>query len=69
MNDGEISFHQFVVSFMGVYFSGQATALAFSFASSESGGGSKRAGVELLTASRLQQGESSRQLLLLAQRA
>ncbi|KAL4995083.1 P-loop containing nucleoside triphosphate hydrolase protein [Aspergillus recurvatus] len=34
INDGEISLYQFVVSFMGVYFSGQATALAFSFASS-----------------------------------
>ncbi|KAL4913702.1 P-loop containing nucleoside triphosphate hydrolase protein [Aspergillus aurantiobrunneus] len=34
INDGEISFYQFVVSFMGVYFSGQATALAFSFSSS-----------------------------------
>ncbi|RYP13828.1 hypothetical protein DL765_006700 [Monosporascus sp. GIB2] len=34
INDGEISFYQFIVSFMGVYFSGQATALAFSFASS-----------------------------------
>lgn len=35
INDGEISFYQFIVSFMGVYFSGQATALAFSFASSK----------------------------------
>ncbi|KAL4935116.1 hypothetical protein BDV06DRAFT_234625 [Aspergillus oleicola] len=34
INDGEISLYQFIVSFMGVYFSGQATALAFSFASS-----------------------------------
>ncbi|KAL4911225.1 hypothetical protein BDW74DRAFT_184667 [Aspergillus multicolor] len=34
INDGEISLYQFVVSFMGAYFSGQATALAFSFASS-----------------------------------
>ncbi|KAL4984248.1 P-loop containing nucleoside triphosphate hydrolase protein [Aspergillus falconensis] len=34
MNDGEISLYQFIVSFMGVYFSGQATALAFGFASS-----------------------------------
>ncbi|RDW93601.1 ABC transporter ATP-binding protein [Aspergillus mulundensis] len=34
INDGEISLYQFVVSFMGVYFSGQASALAFSFASS-----------------------------------
>ncbi|KAK1147147.1 hypothetical protein N8T08_001886 [Aspergillus melleus] len=34
INDGEISFYQFTVSFMSVYFSGQATALAFSFASS-----------------------------------
>ncbi|CAM1503728.1 Fc.00g013190.m01.CDS01, partial [Cosmosporella sp. VM-42] len=34
INNGEINFYQFVVSFMGVYFSGQATALAFSFASS-----------------------------------
>ncbi|KAI9035272.1 ABC transporter ATP-binding protein [Aspergillus affinis] len=34
INDGEISFYQFIVSFMGIYFSGQATALAFSFASS-----------------------------------
>ncbi|VUC28109.1 unnamed protein product [Clonostachys rosea] len=32
--DGEITFYQFIVSFMGVYFSGQATALAFSFVSS-----------------------------------
>jgi ATP-binding cassette subfamily B (MDR/TAP) protein 1 len=36
INDGEISLYQFIVSFMGVYFSGQATALAFSFVSSES---------------------------------
>ncbi|SPO04683.1 probable ABC multidrug transporter [Cephalotrichum gorgonifer] len=34
INEGEISLYQFIVSFMGVYFSGQATALAFSFASS-----------------------------------
>ncbi|KAL6233420.1 hypothetical protein BDW75DRAFT_252061 [Aspergillus navahoensis] len=34
INNGEISLYQFIVSFMGVYFSGQATALAFSFASS-----------------------------------
>ncbi|KAL4769338.1 P-loop containing nucleoside triphosphate hydrolase protein [Aspergillus nidulans var. acristatus] len=34
INDGEISLYQFIVSFMGVYFSGQATALAFSFVSS-----------------------------------
>ncbi|EIT80974.1 multidrug/pheromone exporter, ABC [Aspergillus oryzae 100-8] len=34
INDEEISLYQFIVSFMGVYFSGQATALAFSFASS-----------------------------------
>ncbi|KAL4961198.1 ABC transporter ATP-binding protein [Aspergillus stella-maris] len=34
INDGQISLYQFIVSFMGVYFSGQATALAFSFASS-----------------------------------
>ncbi|KAE8137518.1 P-loop containing nucleoside triphosphate hydrolase protein [Aspergillus pseudotamarii] len=34
INDGEISLYQFIISFMGVYFSGQATALAFSFASS-----------------------------------
>ncbi|PKS05475.1 hypothetical protein jhhlp_008852 [Lomentospora prolificans] len=34
ISDGEITFYQFVVSFMGVYFSGQSTALAFSFASS-----------------------------------
>lgn len=27
--------YQFIVSFMGVYFSGQACALAFSFSSSE----------------------------------
>lgn len=36
INEGDITFYQFIVSFMGVYFSGQATALAFSFASSES---------------------------------
>ena len=36
INDGEISFYQFIVSFMGVYFSGQAAALAFSFTSSKS---------------------------------
>ena len=47
INDGEITFYQFIVSFMGVYFSGQATALAFSFASSEYG--LKRSGIELLT--------------------
>jgi hypothetical protein len=35
INDGEIDFYQFIVSFMGVYFSGQATALAFSFAGSK----------------------------------
>ncbi|KAH8651066.1 multidrug resistance protein 1, 2, 3 [Xylariales sp. PMI_506] len=34
VNDGDINFYQFIVSFMGVYFSGQATALAFTFASS-----------------------------------
>ncbi|KAL4948435.1 P-loop containing nucleoside triphosphate hydrolase protein [Aspergillus filifer] len=34
INDGEITLYQFIVSFMGVYFSGQATALAFSFSSS-----------------------------------
>ncbi|KAE8309901.1 P-loop containing nucleoside triphosphate hydrolase protein [Aspergillus transmontanensis] len=34
INDGEITLYQFIVSFMGIYFSGQATALAFSFASS-----------------------------------
>ncbi|KAL4881827.1 P-loop containing nucleoside triphosphate hydrolase protein [Aspergillus karnatakaensis] len=34
INDGEITLYQFIVSFMGVYFSGQATALAFSFAGS-----------------------------------
>ncbi|KFA70912.1 hypothetical protein S40288_10162 [Stachybotrys chartarum IBT 40288] len=33
-NRGDIDFYQFIVSFMGLYFSGQATALAFSFASS-----------------------------------
>lgn len=36
INDGDITFYQFIVSFMGVYFSGQATALAFSFSSSKS---------------------------------
>ncbi|KAI5457773.1 multidrug resistance protein 1, 2, 3 [Mariannaea sp. PMI_226] len=36
INEGKINFYQFIVSFLGVYFSGQATALAFSFASSES---------------------------------
>jgi ATP-binding cassette subfamily B (MDR/TAP) protein 1 len=35
---------------MGVYFSGQAAALAFSFASSESERCSKHAGIKLLTA-------------------
>lgn len=59
INDGEISLYQFIVSFMGVYFSGQATALAFSFASSESNGGSKFACIELLTVSRLNKGEPS----------
>ncbi|KAM5346969.1 hypothetical protein ACJ41O_009974 [Fusarium nematophilum] len=34
INDGEITFYQLMVSFMGVYFSGQAAALMFSFASS-----------------------------------
>lgn len=43
INDGQISLYQFIVSFMGVYFSGQATALAFSFASSKFRGGSEQA--------------------------
>ena len=35
INDGEISMYQFMVSFMGVYFSGQAAGQVFSFASSK----------------------------------
>ncbi|KAF4967225.1 hypothetical protein FSARC_5204 [Fusarium sarcochroum] len=34
VHDGEITFYQLMVSFMGVYFSGQASGLMFSFASS-----------------------------------
>ncbi|KAK7431647.1 hypothetical protein QQZ08_001866 [Neonectria magnoliae] len=34
MDDGEINFYQFMVSFMGVYFSAQATGQVFSFANS-----------------------------------
>uniref|UniRef100_A0A8H7TUH0 ABC transporter n=1 Tax=Bionectria ochroleuca TaxID=29856 RepID=A0A8H7TUH0_BIOOC len=37
IHDGEIDFYQFMVSFMGVYFSGQAAGQMFSFASSFSG--------------------------------
>jgi ATP-binding cassette subfamily B (MDR/TAP) protein 1 len=36
VSDGEISFYQLMVSFMGVYFSGQAAGQMFSFASSKS---------------------------------
>lgn len=35
MSDGEISMYQFMVSFMGVYFSGQAAGQVFGFASSK----------------------------------
>lgn len=35
IHDGEIDFYQFMVSFMGVYFSGQAAGQMFSFASSK----------------------------------
>jgi ATP-binding cassette subfamily B (MDR/TAP) protein 1 len=35
VHDGEISFYQLMVSFMGVFFSGQAAGQLFSFASSE----------------------------------
>lgn len=35
VSNGEISFYQFIVSFMGVYFSGQAAGQLFSFAGSE----------------------------------
>ncbi|KAJ0415256.1 P-loop containing nucleoside triphosphate hydrolase protein [Aspergillus carlsbadensis] len=34
INDGDISFYQFMVSFMGVYFSGQAAGQLFGFSSS-----------------------------------
>jgi ABC-type multidrug transport system fused ATPase/permease subunit len=34
INDGDITFYQFIVSFMGIYFSGQAAGQLFSFASS-----------------------------------
>jgi hypothetical protein len=36
INDGYINFYQFIVSFLGVYFSGQATSQLFVFAGSES---------------------------------
>lgn len=35
MSDGEISFYQFIVSFMSVYFSGQGCGQMVSFASSK----------------------------------
>lgn len=34
IHDGDITFYQFIVSFMGVYFSGQAAGQLFSFSSS-----------------------------------
>ncbi|KAK1148555.1 hypothetical protein N8T08_009561 [Aspergillus melleus] len=34
INDGDITFYQFIVSFMGVYFSGQGAGQLFSFSSS-----------------------------------
>ncbi len=36
INDGYISFYQFIVSFMGVYYSGQAASQLFVFAGSKS---------------------------------
>lgn len=36
IDDGYINFYQFIVSFLGVYFSGQATSQLFVFAGSES---------------------------------
>lgn len=36
VNDGEITFYQFMVAFMGVYFSGMAAGTLFSFAGSKS---------------------------------
>jgi ATP-binding cassette, subfamily B (MDR/TAP), member 1 len=35
VNDGEITFYQFMVAFMGVYFSGMASGTLFSFAGSK----------------------------------
>lgn len=35
VNDGEISFYQFMVAFMGVYFSGMAAGTLFSFSGSK----------------------------------
>lgn len=35
VSDGEINFSQFIVSFMGVFFSGQAAGMIFSFSSSK----------------------------------
>lgn len=35
VHDGEIGLYQFMVSFMGVYFSGQAAGQLFSFSSSK----------------------------------
>lgn len=35
VNDGEITFYQFMVAFMGVYFSGMAAGTLFSFAGSK----------------------------------
>jgi hypothetical protein len=34
INDGDISFYQFMVSFMGIFFSGQAAGQLFGFSSS-----------------------------------
>lgn len=36
LDDGEITFYQFMVAFMGVYFSGTSASLLFSFSSSMS---------------------------------
>jgi ATP-binding cassette subfamily B (MDR/TAP) protein 1 len=35
VNDGEINFYQFMVAFMGVFFSASAAGTMFSFASSK----------------------------------
>lgn len=36
VNDGEITFYQFMVAFMGIYFSGTAAGTLFGFAGSKS---------------------------------
>jgi hypothetical protein len=37
VNDGDITFYQFMVAFMGVFFSGMSASALFGFTSSKSG--------------------------------